>query len=135
MTKYYVDTCIWLNLFNKEQRKIQNLPVWKIAELFLEQYQGNLIVSNKVIKEIISKISSEQLQRIAESAYLVEATQEEFSFAQEIESKERYQISFFDCIHIAICTKRNYILITRDKELLERAKAYVTAGTPEQFLY
>ena len=55
MTTYYVDTCIWLNLFNKEQAKVQGLPVWKIAELFLKQHEENITLTRFVRRETLNK--------------------------------------------------------------------------------
>ncbi len=135
MTKYYVDSCIWLNLLNRERTIIQGLPVWKIAEEFLKQKKGNIVVSEKIIREISDKIDKEQVQEMAKYAETVEMTREEYAFAQESESKEDYNLSFFDCMHIAMCTKKNLILVTRDRELITRGNKYVLTAKPEQFMY
>jgi len=60
---------------------------------------------------------------------------EEITTAKNIESKEEYTLSYFDCIHLATCIERKYILITRDQELLERGKKYITTQKPEDLLY
>ncbi|MBI5798199.1 PIN domain-containing protein [Candidatus Woesearchaeota archaeon] len=136
MTKYYVDSCIWLNLLNKEQIKIQGLPVWKIAELFLQQYKGDIIISDFVRREIIRKINfPEAILLIEKNAEAIVVKEEEITLAREIESKERYRLSFFDCIHIATAKTRNYTLITRDKELLLRGKEYSNTLKPETIMY
>ncbi|MDP3729038.1 MAG: hypothetical protein Q8R18_06340 [bacterium] len=62
MTKYYIDSCILLNLLNKEQNKVQGIPVWKIAELFLEQYKKDITFSDFVINELYNKISEDQIK-------------------------------------------------------------------------
>jgi len=53
---YYVDTCIWLNLINREGDESKGVPYWKIAEDFLNQIKNNLdikiIVSDSVLKEL-----------------------------------------------------------------------------------
>ena len=33
---YYVDSCIWLNLFKKEGDTTKGTPYWKLAKDFLE---------------------------------------------------------------------------------------------------
>ena len=66
MTKYYVDSCIWLNLLNREQNKVHGTPVWKIAKEFLKQHQGKIIISDVVFREIINKVRNpEELKRLA----------------------------------------------------------------------
>ncbi|MDP3729039.1 MAG: PIN domain-containing protein [bacterium] len=66
---------------------------------------------------------------------MINTTTEEYAFAKEIESLERYTLSFYDCIHLAICIKRNIVLITRDKELLEKGNKYITTIKPEIIIY
>ena len=33
---FYIDTCIWLNLFKKEGDPSKGVPYWKIAEDFID---------------------------------------------------------------------------------------------------
>jgi len=124
MAKYYLDSCIWLNLFNKEQNKVQNVPVWKIAQEFLKQYKGDIISSLFVAKEIEDKTSDkkEEIKFLKQISILKDAEDKEYILGREIESKEGYHLSFFDCMHLAIAKTRGYILVTRDRELLERGK-------------
>ena len=35
--RYYIDTCIWLNLLKKEGDPAKGVPYWKIAQDFLER--------------------------------------------------------------------------------------------------
>jgi hypothetical protein len=42
---YYVDTCIWLNLFKKEGDSTKGTPFWKIADEFV----GKVMVSGSEI--------------------------------------------------------------------------------------
>lgn len=136
MTRYYVDSCIWLNLLNKEQTKVQGMPVWKIAELFLEQYKGNIIVSDIVLRETINKTNNPKCLGIVDKySEIINIAQEEKDLGREIESTEQYALSFFDCIHIAVCKTRKYTLITRDKGILEKGKAYTIVMKPEDIIY
>jgi len=117
MTKYYVDSCIWLNLLNKEQNKIQGLPVWKITEMFLMQNPEKIILTRFVRKEVLHKIKEKDKILLLDHFQELTANDKEIFLARTIESKEKYALSFFDCIHLALCHKRDYILLTRDKEL------------------
>ena len=67
--------------------------------------------------------------------HYITITPEEQSLSREIESKEEYNLSFFDCMHIAIARTRGYILVTKDEELLERGRKYVQGIKQEEFLY
>ena len=42
---YYVDSCIWLNLFKKEGDPTKGAPYWKITQEFLE---GVIFSENKM---------------------------------------------------------------------------------------
>ncbi|MFC1800816.1 hypothetical protein ACFLYT_02040 [Nanoarchaeota archaeon] len=55
---YYLDTCIWLNLFKKEGDAARGTPYWKITEDFIKYIEENnkqIIVSTIVLKELSFK--------------------------------------------------------------------------------
>ncbi|MDP3729041.1 MAG: type II toxin-antitoxin system VapC family toxin [bacterium] len=136
MTKYYVDSCIWLNFLNKEQNKVQGLPVWKLTEEFLRQCDDKIITSKFVVKEIADKVKDQRMMLRLERYISTKWTKEEiFPLAKEMESKEKYMLSFYDCIHLCIAIKENYVLITRDERLLTIAKKYIEAIKPEEIIY
>ena len=70
MAKYYIDSCIWLNLFNKEQNKVENMSVWKVAEEFLKQHKGDIISSEFITTEILNKTKRENIGGIEQYASL-----------------------------------------------------------------
>lgn len=51
---YYVDSCIWINLFKKEGDQSKGVSYWKLAKDFIKI--SNIIVSTIVIKELSFKI-------------------------------------------------------------------------------
>lgn len=59
---FYVDSCIWLNLFKKEGDSSKGVPYWKIAKDFFERFKDNSVFyySDFVIKEIQFKIGHEK---------------------------------------------------------------------------
>ena len=59
---------------------------------------------------------------------------EDYDFARKLEKDLNYDLSFYDCLHIAICKRSSFILVTRDSLLLKNAKKYIQAIMPEQFL-
>lgn len=141
---YYVDTCIWLNLFKKEGDPTKGTPYWKLAKEFLEKVmfsEDEIIYSGFVLKEIKYKLNDiklfnekhEFLKR-EPSFRFVKATNEDYLLARTLESEFKFEISFFDCLHVAMAKRLGSILVTRDKALIEAAKKHITINKPENLL-
>ena len=96
-----------------------------------------IFYSGFVLKELKYKLDEDTYNekllffKNEENFRFVKATQEDYSFAQKIESEFQYEISFFDCLHIAVCKRLNLMLITRDEELIKFAKKYIKVEKPE----
>ena len=142
MDSYYVDTCIWLNLFNKEGDETKGEPYWKIAEDFIARIvfsEGKQIVySGIVLRELRFKLSEEEL--ITSTSFIVREQKfkyvtlapEDYSLARELERQSNYSISFYDCIHVAVCKRCNFTLVTRDKQLIAFGSQFVPVIRPER---
>ncbi|MDD5086607.1 MAG: PIN domain-containing protein [Candidatus Nanoarchaeia archaeon] len=139
---FYLDTCIWLNLFKKEGNPEKGIPYWKLAKDFIEKVifseNSEIIYSGVVIKEIKFKLDDEEKLKEKLSFLekenrfrFVKLTEEDYYFARKLESNLRYQLSFYDCLHIALCKRLNFILVTRDKYLIKIARKHITAERPE----
>ena len=142
---FYLDTCIWLNLFKKEGNPEKGIPYWKLAKDFIEKVifskNSEIIYSGIVIKEIKFKLKDEEKLKEKLSFLekenrfkFIEVTEKDYSFAKKLESELMYGLSFYDCLHIAICKRLNFILVTRDKYLIKIAKKHIIAGKPEELL-
>lgn len=139
---YYVDSCIWLNLFKKEGDASKGKPYWEIAEEFIEMVMhsagSEIIYTMPVLREIKLKLPdsvySEKEAYIITEFCFVEVTDEDVSFARKLEAESGYSISFFDCIHTAVCKRIGAMLVTRDKKLLIFANKYICALKPEQLI-
>lgn len=142
---FYVDTCIWLNLFKKEGDPTKGIPFWKIAQDFIDKVMFSMgeeiIYSGLVLKEIKFKLNNDELfaeklsfLRGEERFRFVELTEEDYSFARKLESEIMYELSFYDCLHIAICKRLNLALVTRDNDLIKFARRFITAEKPEYLL-
>jgi len=146
MTKrFYVDACIWLNLFKKEGDPTKGVPYWKIARNFVNKIifsdDKEIVYTNYILKEIKFNINNERLyeERLKfikgePKIKFIKFEEKDFSFARELESRLNYEISFFDCLHIAITKRLNLILVTRDKDLFIAAKKYVSVNKPEELI-
>jgi len=135
---YYVDSCIWLNLFKKEGDATKGTPYWKLAENFIED-ADKIIASSIVIKEISFKIPEkmdEVMKFFKENDYveLIKTKPEDYDLARKFENEEEFKISFYDYLHVAISKRLNIPLITRDNELVKFAKKHVEVFKPEELI-
>ena len=140
--KFYVDTNIYLNLWKKEGDATKGTPYWKLAKDFMDKVEReNSIItfSGLILKELEYKLTSEQFKEksdLLKSTYQkVEVLEEDYNNARKLESKSRFDISFYDCLHIAVCKRLNLVLVTRDRLMLDFAKSEgLKCGKPEEFL-
>ncbi len=138
-TDYYLDTCIWLNLFKKETGPEKNKPYWKSARNFIEKVEENnekIIVSSIALKEIyfVARNKFKPIKdflKESECVKIIKTYPEDYDLARKWE-KEDNSLSFYDYIHIAIAKRLNLNLITRDEELIIFAKKHVKVSKPEE---
>ncbi|MAE13746.1 hypothetical protein CMO92_04220 [Candidatus Woesearchaeota archaeon] len=137
----YVDTCIWLNIFKKEIGPSRAIPFWKSAQTaihsaFSSHYE--IMASTIILKELEYKVGKNfrDIQRLFKQIpiYLEKTKREDYDFARILEKKHSYCIGFCDCLHIAIAKRKNAVLITRDKKLIEIARRYIEVKKPESFV-
>ncbi|MEK6899095.1 MAG: PIN domain-containing protein [Nanoarchaeota archaeon] len=139
---YYVDTCIYLNIWQKES--IKGIELWRIAKEFfdkLEEREDTIYYSGFILKELSYILTDEEFNQKRElfnsnPIFIKEVlTKEEYEEARKIENELNNEISFYDIMHILISRKTNSILITRDKKLIEISKRLgVEAKKPEEIL-
>lgn len=136
---YYVDSCIWLNLWQKEESN-NGILYWKIAKDFLERVRNSanssLVSSGFVIKELKYQIPderlfNERLLTLKRFCTLVRATNDDYALARKFEAEFGFEISFFDCMHAAISKRMGYVLVTRDRKLIQFSKKYIKVIRPE----
>ena len=137
---FYIDTCIWLNLFKKESKN--NIKYWLITKRLikiLDNPNNNIIVSTIVLKELYFKSRSKFnmiknfLIKI-DSIKMIKTTPNDYYLARKIENIHNFKISFYDCIHIAISKRINASIITRDKDLIKIGKRYIQIIKPEDLI-
>ena len=142
---FYVDACIWLNLFKKEGDPTKGSPYWKIAKDFIENIifseDKEIFYSGFVLREMQLKLNNDKLYnekhtfiREEPKFIFIKAIQEDKVLARKLESESEFEISFYDCLHISICKRTNSVLITRDNKLIEFAKDYIEVQKPEDLL-
>ena len=136
---YYIDTCIYLNLWNKEVDGRGN-KLWESAKNFLEKIDNeNSIVyySGFLLKELMFLLSTEeylQKRELFDSSpnfKKIILTKEEYKLARNMRRVEG--LSFYDVLHMLLAKKTNSILVTRDKILIQFAKDHsVITKLPEK---
>src|SRR3989344_6607147 len=139
---FYVDTCIYLNLWQKEVEKKTWVKLWKFAQRFFEKAEEKsftIYYSGFMLKELSYILTREEFYKkklMFESSpnfSRLILSKEEFEEARKIERETRSEISFFDIIHILLARKSNSVLVTRDKKLIYIAARYkVSAKKPEE---
>ena len=142
--RYYVDSCIWLNLFKKEGDASKGKPYWQIAEEFIEKVissqDAEIIYSPIILREIENKLDKKLFNEAVSSIenepkfMLIKIEEEDYGMARKFECASKYSLSFYDCLNMAVCIRLKFILITRDKKLLEFARWYLIAEKPESVL-
>ncbi len=138
---HYVDTCIWLNLFKKEGDESKGIPYWKLAKDFIEQTEDDndlIIISTITLKELIFKLGDrfnevKQFFQESDFIYIIKTTPDDYDQARQWE-QEHQLLSFYDYLHVAIAKRLKVQLITRDRDLIEFARAHVGVFKPEDLL-
>ncbi len=136
-----MDTCIWLNLFKKEV-SYKGVQYWKIAEEFIHYVKndkGRLYISPIILKELKFK-SGKLFEKIKSFFFnenyieLVKFFPEDYEFARRIEDEDKYGLSFYDYLNIAIAKRLGAVLVTRDREMINLAKRYILVKRPEDLI-
>lgn len=144
MRSFYVDTCVYLNLWKKEKGSIFGRPLWLITKKFLDKIisqNHTIYYSGFILKELLNKLSTEEYlnkRQFFEDNTLfrkVMLTKEEHEKAIAIKKNLQTNCSLSDIIHIMLAKKTNSILITQDKELLNLSnRNKVLAKTPAEII-
>jgi len=141
MKYYYVDSCIYLNLWKKEFDFSGNL-LWNFAKDFFEKAQSEnsvIYYSGFLLKELMFVLDEKEfigkleLFNYSPGFVRITLTKEEYEEAQKLKDRINSNISLFDIIHALLAKKTNSILVTRDRDLIEFAKNInIEAKKPEE---
>lgn len=141
MKKFYIDSCVWMNLFKREESADKKKSYWRIAEDFLKKcaaQEDGVYCSDVIIRELqikLSKNAFDDAKELLSDCDRIEPTNEDIALARKIESELDFEISFYDILHILLAKNIGATLITRDKKMSEIAEIYcVEARHPEDFL-
>jgi predicted nucleic acid-binding protein len=140
--EYYLDSCIWLNLFKKEGDASKGMPYWEIALNFIEHIGNNgdqIYVSTIVLKEL-QYILGDKFQKImnyfkdTDFIKIIKTKSEDYDLARKFEDQGNSEISFYDYLHVAIVKRLGCIFVTRDRDLLNFSKHKINVDLPENLI-
>ncbi|MFH0701599.1 MAG: PIN domain-containing protein [Candidatus Woesearchaeota archaeon] len=138
---YYLDTCIWLNLFKREGDDTKGIPYWKLAEKLIQQLNANgetIIVSTIVLKELTFKMEdkfelAKTFFKKTKSIQIIKTLPEDYNSAREMEDYHGL-LSFYDYLHVTIAKRVGAKLVTRDNDLILFAKDKIVVLKPEELI-
>ena len=136
MARYYLDTSIWLDLF--EDRDEPRLSKSKYAENFLVRViaEDAKMVYSDIVKEELLKYGlgfwelEHIFERLRKILLYVEANDKEIGKARDLASKRGVPV--MDAMHALIARNNKAMLITRDKDF-QKLKDIVESKKPEDF--
>jgi predicted nucleic acid-binding protein len=136
---FYVDSCVYINLWQKEVSKTGK-PLWKLALDFFEYAEKEkevIYVSGFVMKELGFVLEASEFEKKKDifnnktRFRKLIALPEDYDNARKLESETGFEISFFDCMHVILAKKIGATLITRDGNLIKVASLHCAVARPE----
>ena len=138
----YLDSCIWLNMFQKEGDVSKGIPYWQIALNFIEEVRKNkskIYVSTIVLKEL-HYILGDNFQKVidyfkqTDFIEIIKTKNKDYNLARKFEVEDNSKISFYDYLHTAIVRRLGCVFVTRDRDLLNFAKNKISVNLPEKLI-
>jgi len=117
----------------------------KIEEDFIDKIMFSndkeILYSGFILKELQFILNRDKLYndkygflKEESECKFIKSIEEDKILARKLESESGFEISFYDCLHIAICKRTNSVLVTRDYNLIDFAKNYIEVQKPENLL-
>ncbi len=134
--KYYVDTCVYLNvIYDEKDRAGRKLGL--LAERFFAKIPSEDILSSGVVlNELESLLPPERFSPLLaffSQTTNVRVTRTDTERAMWLQYRHP-EISYGDALHLSLAKRLSAVLITRDKALLLVANEEgCAAGPPEAF--
>jgi len=134
--KYYVDTCIFLNVWKGEIGPNKRRPFYKISDEFLKEYKKDKLISTKVLAEIERKLSKAEFKarcfQLLDELETLDIPEDVIAQAQRMYQDTKKEISFADIIHMLMAEREGAILVTRDRTLMKIAREhYISVASPD----
>ena len=139
--RFYVDACIYINLWQKEGDPSKGIPYWRLAKDFFKKFDNDACIiyySGFLLKElefVLPKALFDKKRLLFGSSpnfHKLMLTEEGLAQARVMESTLDEYVGFYDIIHMLLSERAGATLVTRDKKLLEVADSHcIPAKKPE----
>ncbi|MCX6709136.1 MAG: PIN domain-containing protein [Candidatus Woesearchaeota archaeon] len=121
MTRYYLDTSIWLDHYENRTDRFRPLGEWALALLSLiKERKDTILVSDVILRELGTYYSELQIMEIFKSyAHLIEnikPTDNQMKLSKTISSIRK--IPMGDVLHAVLSKDQNAILVSRDNHFM-----------------
>lgn len=137
MEKYYVDTTIWIDLY-EDRKGYNNEPLGDFALKLFSLIKGRnaiLVISNVLIRELERKCSMNEIKGMMKpfekNIEKIIATKEQYEESKKI-SLER-DLPLGDALQAILARDNKLILITRDKHFI-KLKDITSYYKPEEII-
>jgi predicted nucleic acid-binding protein len=129
--RYYIDTCIFLNIWKKEVGPDSETPLYETSETFLRHAleHHTVLISTVTLQELAGNLAPTEFNLLSDS--LLNRTQvieiDEHAVEKALSVKH-----YADTLHLLLARQHNAVLVTRDKRLIQRAYAlFVPVHMPQ----
>jgi len=142
--RVYIDTNVLLNVWFREVDPKTGKELWRFSAEFLKRLGDfQSFTSRGVIAEIKKVLSEAGIdeQKILERVEAVKIIVDEIVKITKEDRVEALRLmdergieDVFDARNAAICKRLNAVLVSRDRELVNKLKGYVRVAEPEELL-
>ncbi len=139
MTKYYLDSCIWMD-FYEDRFGIEGRPLGGYAaQLFIKILKNNdkVLFSDLVVEELKAAFTEPQIEEMFEMMHAINILNKVDISKQNIkEAKEVSQVRKVprgDAIHAVVARNNDAILVSQDKHF-QLLRDIVEVKKPEELL-
>ena len=143
MIRIYIDTNVFLNVWNKEIDPKTKAELWKGSAQVLqliEEEKVRGLTSLTTLMEIVHafrrrKRNYEEAIKDLEDLGIVIFVPNSFTLLRAFELQQDYELDPYDSIALAVALESNCdYLVTRDEDFAKKASDLIKVCTPEEFL-
>ena len=133
--KYYIDACIWRDLYENRVDKYRPLGEWAF-EFFrmIKETKSIALYSDLVIKELATAYNQEKIKEmfkiVEEAGCLKKVEIKREQIKETIKIKREKRLPFNDLLHSILARDNDAIMVTRDRHF-EQFEDIVTIRKPE----
>jgi len=137
MVKYYVDTCIWLDLFENRKDKFRPLGEWA-AEFINRSVKEDeeILLSDIVEDELTNHLTEAHVKRLLNlrnHCMLVRVDSNKRQFDEALRLSKERRVPLNDAFHAVLARDSGAVLITRDRHF-DNLQDVVRCKKPEELI-